>query len=310
MNFETDAIQDLVKRRSSAPLVVERLNLREAGESAPVTENEFWLELVMSLLSSQQRSTAGSTTDRFRTEELYKLDLKVYKSLSDESVNQVLRPFRFNKRITEQLQANYQWLLVKELGWSHLAIRLQDLMKQRNSPPNPDQQVLERAICHELATGSLKLKGIGPKQSRNLLQALGLTRYEIPLDSRVAGWLQQKLGWNICIPALSNPSQYDEVLDRVQSICQAADVLPAIFDAAVFEDYVKEALSPTTHTGYVNRNGQVVIRNTRQPGTDKNQYVYQLGCSHCGNVYGANGSDIHLRLCPGCQSGAKGLAIE
>jgi Zn finger protein HypA/HybF involved in hydrogenase expression len=63
----------------------------------------------------------------------------------------------------------------------------------------------------------------------------------------------------------------------------------------------------TTTPGYVNRNDQVVIRNTGLLGTDKNQYVCQLGCSHCGHVYGANGSDIHLRLCPQCQSGAKGL---
>ena len=63
----------------------------------------------------------------------------------------------------------------------------------------------------------------------------------------------------------------------------------------------------TTRTGYVNRNGQVVIRNTGAPGTDNNQYVYQLACSHCGHAYGANGSDIHLRLCPRCQGGQPGL---
>ena len=31
-----------------------------------------------------------------------------------------------------------------------------------------------------------RLVGFGPKQSRNLLQSLGLGRYEIPLDSRFA----------------------------------------------------------------------------------------------------------------------------
>jgi hypothetical protein len=66
----------------------------------------------------------------------------------------------------------------------------------------------------------------------------------------------------------------------------------------------------TTTPGYLNRNGQVVVRNTGLPGTDKDQYVYQLGCSHCGHVYGVNGSDFHLRLCPQCQKGAKGLHYE
>jgi hypothetical protein len=40
-------------------------------------------------------------------------------------------------------------------------------------------------------------KGVGPTQARNLLQSLGLTWYEIPLDSRVVRWLRDRLGWNI-----------------------------------------------------------------------------------------------------------------
>lgn len=48
----------------------------------------------------------------------------------------------------------------------------------------------------------------------------------------------------------------------------------------------------TTQVGFVNRNGQVVIRNTGEPGTDFGATVYQLGCSICGETYGANGGDI------------------
>jgi hypothetical protein len=66
----------------------------------------------------------------------------------------------------------------------------------------------------------------------------------------------------------------------------------------------------TTQTGYVNHRGQVVIRNTGLRGTDYGQWVYQLGCSVCGHVYGANGSDIHLRRCPMHDRGAPGLPYE
>ncbi|HEY2392991.1 MAG TPA: hypothetical protein VGK22_17570 [Candidatus Angelobacter sp.] len=65
--------------------------------------------------------------------------------------------------------------------------------------------------------------------------------------------------------------------------------------------------TPTTKTGYVNRNGQVVIRNTGLPGTDHGQKIYQLACSICGHVYGANGTDIFERKCPDCQGGKPGL---
>jgi hypothetical protein len=65
----------------------------------------------------------------------------------------------------------------------------------------------------------------------------------------------------------------------------------------------------TTTPGFTNRNGQVVVRRTRWPGNDFNQRVYVLSCTPCGNAYGANGSDIHLRRCPRCQGGAPGLAF-
>lgn len=86
----------------------------------------------------------------------------------------------------------------------------------------------------------------------------------------------------------------------------------AMLDAATSSmgHTVKVSKNPTTTIGYVNRNGQVVIRNTGLRGTDHGQSVYQLGCSLCSHVYGVNGSDIHLRKCPNCQSGKPGLPME
>jgi len=63
----------------------------------------------------------------------------------------------------------------------------------------------------------------------------------------------------------------------------------------------------STRPGYVNPRGQVVIRNTGRAGTDHGQTVYQMACSVCGHVYGANGSDVHNRRCPLHDHGAAGL---
>jgi hypothetical protein len=62
----------------------------------------------------------------------------------------------------------------------------------------------------------------------------------------------------------------------------------------------------TTMPGYINKNGQKVLRKTDEPGSDHNQRVYVLSCSKCGHEYGANGSDIWQRRCPACQGGAIG----
>lgn len=68
--------------------------------------------------------------------------------------------------------------------------------------------------------------------------------------------------------------------------------------------------SRTTTPGYVNRNGQEVVRRTHSPGTDHGQRVYVLRCRGCDLSYGANGSDIFQRRCPSCQRGAPGLPYE
>ena len=79
------------------------------------------------------------------------------------------------------------------------------------------------------------LKGFGPKQSRNLLQALGLTRYEIPIDSRITKWLNH-FGFPIKLSAaaLADPNYYNFVLDGFQKLCEAADIYPCVMDAAIF----------------------------------------------------------------------------
>ena len=66
----------------------------------------------------------------------------------------------------------------------------------------------------------------------------------------------------------------------------------------------------TTEPGYVNRNRQEVICGTDLPGNDHNQVVYILHCHDCGMRYGANGSDIFQRRCPGCGGGRTGLRTE
>jgi hypothetical protein len=68
--------------------------------------------------------------------------------------------------------------------------------------------------------------------------------------------------------------------------------------------------SPTTRIGFTNRNGQRVTAKTSLQGSDHNQKVYVLTCIECGYVYGANGSDIHVRKCPRHQGGQPGEPLE
>lgn len=57
----------------------------------------------------------------------------------------------------------------------------------------------------------------------------------------------------------------------------------------------------STEAGYVNKKNQKNLGKTSKPGTDNNQWFYQMECLECGHKYFANGSDIWQRKCPKCQ---------
>jgi len=63
----------------------------------------------------------------------------------------------------------------------------------------------------------------------------------------------------------------------------------------------------TTTIGFENIRNQKVHGHRNVPGTDHCQTAYKLECLDCGEIYGANGSDIFQRKCPRCQNGAAGI---
>jgi hypothetical protein len=70
----------------------------------------------------------------------------------------------------------------------------------------------------------------------------------------------------------------------------------------------KSGSTPTTQIGFINRRNQKCLGHRDIPGNDHLQKAYKLECLNCGQKYGANGSDIFQRRCPGCQQGAPGIA--
>ena len=72
-------------------------------------------------------------------------------------------------------------------------------------------------------------------------------------------------------------------------------------------DMFSSGKGQTTQIGYVNKNKQKCWGQRGVAGTDYDQLAYRMECLECDNVYGANGSDVHLRKCPNCQGGAPGI---
>lgn len=98
-----------------------------------------------------------------------------------------------------------------------------------------DSKEEERKIADKLNND---FNGFGPKQSRNFLQSLGLTRYEIPIDSRITNWLND-FGFPVSLTSspLGDKGYYHFVSDGIQELCRKAEIYPCILDAAIFSSY-------------------------------------------------------------------------
>jgi hypothetical protein len=285
---------------------------RNVDQPAPeFSREQFWYVLMGCLLTTRQRSTKGSRVHTFLEGSDFPLTLDACNKepVVGEFVQRAIKEFggiRMGPTIGGRANENLRRL--NEALWADTEQWFARLYAQRTREPQASDKALEREAAQ---WADASFAGIGPKQSRNLWQWLGLSRYETPLDSRVTDWINDNFSIEVDADRLGSSRYYEAVLDYVQALCEKAGVLPCEFDAAAFdfEDLGRtgRVTRSTTQTGFINSNGQITIRNTGTPGTDHNQFVYQIACSRCGHVYGANGSDIHERKCPACQEGRPGL---
>ena len=137
---------------------------------------------------------------------------------------------RRTNNIAREIKVNLSRL---EKGlWTDLLTRLKQLDKTPSS-------ALENETADYI---DIHLQGFGPKQSRNFLQWLGLTRYEIPIDSRITKWLN-KFGFPVVLSAgaLGDKNYYQFVSDGIQQLCSASDIYPCILDAAIFASFDEDS---------------------------------------------------------------------
>jgi hypothetical protein len=228
---EITRLQAFVSERQNDAFVRSRIRKNIEAPPTSVSVDEFWYELVGCLLSSQQRSGANSPISRFLRTEPFPLSYTFFREQAKPATagRQVLTEFggiRFTNRIPDFLAKN---LAALETGlWEPTHAVLAALIDRRTAAQ-------EREAAEFLR---IRYAGIGPKQARNLLQGLGLTRHEIPIDSRIVKWLNQ-FGFPVRLSsgALSDEHYYNFISDGIQAMCQQSDLVPCVLDAAIFSSY-------------------------------------------------------------------------
>jgi hypothetical protein len=228
---DINRIQAFVTQQAANPFVRTRTS-RNLSEAKPAVDpDEFWRQMVGMRLTSVQRSGPDSHVARFLRKDPFPL---AYTAVNQQNhvqsfIANVLKAhggIRFTDRIANDLSRNYQVLQGGE--WN-------TALEKVNKLTILQEPATERAIARYVQG---LLVGFGPKQARNFLQALGLTRYEIPIDSRIAKWLTA-FGFPMRLNAstLADSDYYEFALDGILSLCKAADIFPCILDAAIFSSF-------------------------------------------------------------------------
>jgi hypothetical protein len=196
-----------------------------------ISREDFWHSVVSCLLTTQQRSGPTSAVMRFVNCDPFPLALRACQGCPDvrgkaERLMTEFGGIRRGPTIAKELAGNLEWL--EDRWWPEVEAVLGKLI-------TADSPAAEREAAQFI---DHQFYGFGPKQSRNLLQMLGLTRYEIPLDSRVAKWLN-KFGFPVKVSAgaLGDENVYNHLSDGVQELCRQAGVYPCVLDAAVFASF-------------------------------------------------------------------------
>jgi hypothetical protein len=133
---------------------------------------------------------------------------------------------RRTSKISGELADNMAFL--EKDGWKDALALLDDVRMN----PTPET---ERRAADYLADN---LKAIGPKQSRNLLQCAGVSKWETPIDSRITKWLNE-IGFPLRLSAnaLADRNYYNLVSEGFQKLCAASKIAPCVLDAAIFASY-------------------------------------------------------------------------
>jgi thermostable 8-oxoguanine DNA glycosylase len=227
-------VKSFYEAQKTNAFVLNRIE-RNVKKALPQFSNElFWEAMISCLITTQQRSGPNSSVTKFICTKPFPLNYSKCKASDNlqNAVEETITTFgglRRGKTIGEEVEFNFRWL--ENSGWKIVNEIVADMTK--NQTIKTERKSAEIIIDN--------LKGFGPKQSRNLLQSLGLTKFEIPIDSRITKWLTAfGFPMKLSATALSDKNYYNFVLDGFQKICEACDIFPCVMDAAIFSSFDEE----------------------------------------------------------------------
>lgn len=224
--------REFVESNKDKALPMRRRSRNVRRNDINLSKDEIWRVLVGCQVTTQQRSGPNSAVSRFLKSE--SPALHIGKCRLSKSVRNLIERecknagLRRAPTIANNLERIFSGL--ESLGWDNLLKQLNTLVQNTSSKK-------ERSVVSYLLSEK-KFPGLGQKQARNFIQWLGLSRYEIPLDSRILKKMKE-FGATF-VPsgsALTDESVYLFVQSGLQQIAKSLDIYPCELDACIFASF-------------------------------------------------------------------------
>lgn len=176
-------VRAIVAAQRDNPILLDRRKRNLSDNKDRVTRQRLWRAVVCMRLTTQARVGPKGKLAAFQDLKTFPLrydDIICERRSLEAFILETLRTHgvgRHQPTIAKQLAENLCRL--EQGGW-------QGLLDQCNRLTQLRPREVEAEVADFIDE---TLQGFGPKQARNVLQAMGLTRYEIPIDSRITDWL-------------------------------------------------------------------------------------------------------------------------
>lgn len=224
----------MVSEAESTDLYRKRVRVNVERQDLYLDRDSYWERVVSSVVTSRLRSGEGSYVHEFMNQDDFPLRLENW---PEEDRTGFAQETLADNGIPGQqkggwLAENFEWF---QAGGAEYLMQIGDTLHHAEA-----DGARQRIIREVEAALSIQpyLKGIGPKQSRNFWQFLGLTQWETPLDSRILNWIHELPDTPSEIEVeqseLGNEKTYRTVMSWIQALSQKAGLLPCQVDAAIF----------------------------------------------------------------------------
>lgn len=232
---ELDRWRSFVKSNKENDFVKDREERNISRKTVDLSKQMLWFVHVGCQVTTQQRSGPDSAVSKFMKSDSKALKYRDCSATPDAEKLIKTELSKAGLRRSSIIAKNLNKILndLDSGGWEIFIGMLKTLEKNTTKSK-------ERKVAQYIAN---QFSGLGPKQSRNYIQWLGLARYEIPIDSRITKTMK-KLGCKF-VPkanALNDETVYLLIQDGLQELAEKLDIYPCILDACIFSSFdVKKA---------------------------------------------------------------------